>query len=150
LELRAMQQRLEAQNHALQEEVDARRNAEAALRASELHYRRLFETAHDGILLLDLETGRVTDANPALALTVDEARSTMVGRKLWDLAPFKSAPISKRALEDLRGRDQNLHDNWVLETRRGTSVHVEVNCSTHEVSGTTVMQLNLRDITDRK
>jgi len=37
-----------------------------ALSASELSYRRLFEAAQDGILILDVEEGRVTDVNPFL------------------------------------------------------------------------------------
>lgn len=35
-----------------------------ALRASELSYRRLFEAARDGILILEENTGRITDVNP--------------------------------------------------------------------------------------
>src|SRR3546814_11841685 len=66
LELRAIQQQLMAQNLELHKEIAARRSAEAALRTSELSYRRLFEASSDGILLLDFDTGEVTDANPAI------------------------------------------------------------------------------------
>ena len=38
--------------------------SERALRASELSYRRLFETAKDGILILDAETGRINEPPP--------------------------------------------------------------------------------------
>jgi PAS domain S-box-containing protein len=40
--------------------------SEELLRTSELKYRRLFETAKDGILILDAKTGEITDVNPFL------------------------------------------------------------------------------------
>src|SRR4051812_10594379 len=43
-----------------------RKRAQAALEHSENRYRRLFETAKDGILILDSATGRIVDANPYL------------------------------------------------------------------------------------
>ena len=39
---------------------------ERTLRASEISYRRLFEAAKDGILILDADTGRINDVNPFL------------------------------------------------------------------------------------
>ena len=38
--------------------------AEKALTASEMRYHRLFETAQDGILILDADTGLIVDVNP--------------------------------------------------------------------------------------
>ncbi len=38
--------------------------AERTLLASEIRFRRLFETAKDEIFILDAETGRITEANP--------------------------------------------------------------------------------------
>ena len=46
--------------------TDNRTRMELALRASELSYRRLFEAAKDGILILDVDTGRISDVNPFL------------------------------------------------------------------------------------
>ena len=45
--------------HSSGKERDAGTHAEQALRASELNYRRLFEAAQDGILILDADTGRI-------------------------------------------------------------------------------------------
>src|SRR3990170_5547560 len=47
-------------------DITERKRIEDALKASEVRYRRLFETAQEGILLLDADTGRITDANPFL------------------------------------------------------------------------------------
>lgn len=64
LNIHRLQRELETQTEKLSEEIEERQRAEEALAASEVRYRRLFETAKDGILLLDAETGVVTDANP--------------------------------------------------------------------------------------
>src|SRR6185295_8550020 len=50
-----------------------------ALRASELSYRRLFEAALDGILILDVETGRINDVNPFLVKLLGFTREEMLG-----------------------------------------------------------------------
>ena len=50
-----------------------------ALHASELSYRRLFEAAQDGILILDFYTGSITDANPFLCKLLGFSLSEMVG-----------------------------------------------------------------------
>lgn len=63
--------------------------AEQALRASELSYRRLFEAAKDGILILDVETGRIDDVNPFLVELLGFSRSEMLGKTVGDLSPFK-------------------------------------------------------------
>ena len=43
-----------------------RRQVAEALSVSEIRYRRLFESAKDGILILDAETGKIVDSNPYL------------------------------------------------------------------------------------
>src|SRR5205814_1885097 len=61
--------------------------SEQAVRASEVSYRRLFETAKDGILILDAETGRINDVNPFLFKLLGFTRSEMVGKTLGELSP---------------------------------------------------------------
>jgi len=46
------------------EQTDERDEEFRALKASEIRYRRLFETAQDGILILDADTGQIDDVNP--------------------------------------------------------------------------------------
>lgn len=150
LDLRGAQQQLIVQNGLLQEEIAARRHAEEDLKASELRYRRLFETASDGILLIDPKTGEVRDANPALAAMVGQERTALMGRVLWDLAPFQDLPSCKQLLEQFEDNRQVRFEDWVLETGRGTSLNVEVNGCVYHVGGDKVAQCNLRDITDRK
>lgn len=126
------------------------RAAQQRLVESELRYRRLFETARDGIVLLDQESGRITDVNPALTEMIDLAPSQLLGRTLWELEPFRNNPSCQHVLDELRQQDHVRFDNWILETGRGTSVNVEVNGNLYQADARKVVQCNLRDITDRK
>ena len=53
---------------------------ENALVASEARYRRLFETARDGILILDAQSGMITDVNPFLTTLLDYSREDFLGK----------------------------------------------------------------------
>jgi len=44
--------------------VGGKKPRQKKLPASQDRYRRLFETARDGILILDAATGRITEVNP--------------------------------------------------------------------------------------
>ena len=79
-----------------------RQKAEEALRASEVRYRRLFETAQDGILILDANSGLIIDVNPFLIKLLDYAREDLIGRTLWDIGPFRQIEASKVAFLELQ------------------------------------------------
>ena len=63
----------------------SRRSAKA-VGASELRYRRLFESAKDGILILDAETGMIVDVNPFLIELLGFPREAFLGKGSgnWD------------------------------------------------------------------
>ena len=65
--------------------IDDEAPTEQALRASELSYRRLFEAAKDGILILDVDTGRINDVNPFLFKLLGFSRGEMVGKTVGEL-----------------------------------------------------------------
>ena len=74
------------------------RRAEEALQASETRYRRLFETAQDGILILDGNTGEIDDVNPFLIDMLGYTYKDFLGKRLWELGAFKDAKASKKSL----------------------------------------------------
>ena len=79
-----------------------RKRAEEALRASETRCRRLFEAAQDGILILDADTGEITDVNPFLTTLLGYPREELLGKRLWDIGPLKDVAASKAAFEELQ------------------------------------------------
>jgi PAS domain S-box-containing protein len=130
------------------EEAEAR--SEMAIRASEVRYRRLFETAQDGILLLDAETGQVVDANPFMKNLLGYSQEEFLGRKLWEIGPFKGEAASKIAFAELQHADRLRYEGLPLETADGRRVEVEFISNAYLVDRKRVIQCNIRDITERK
>ena len=99
--------------------------SEQVLRASEISYRRLFETAEDGILILDADTGRINDVKPFLFRLLGFSRSAMVGRTAGELSPFKDIESNQAMLERLQQHGYVRYENLPLETRDGRKIAVE-------------------------
>jgi len=123
---------------------------ERALRASELSYRRLFEAAQDGILILDVETGRITDANPFLVKLLGFSHAEMVGQTVGELSPFRDLVSNQAMLERLQKDGYVRYENLPLETKDGRKVAVEFVSNVYQAGDKRVIQCNIRDITTRK
>ncbi len=130
--------------------ITERRRIEDALKSSEVRYRRLFETAKDGILILDADTGRITDANPFLQELLGYSHDELFGRMLWEIGPFKDIAASRRAFSKLQKKEYIRYDDLPLETKGRRRRHVEFISNVYKVNGTKVIQCNIRDITERK
>jgi PAS domain S-box-containing protein len=121
-----------------------------AIKASELRYRRLFETAQDGILILDADTGQVVDANPFMKDLLGYSQEEFLGRKLWEIGPFKGEAASKIAFAELQLTDRLRYEGLPLETKEGLRVEVEFISNAYLVDQKKLIQCNIRDITERK
>jgi len=127
-----------------------RKRADEALCASEARYRRLFEAAQDGILILDGHSGSITDVNPFLVSLLDYPREEFIGKTLWDIGPFRNIEASKSAFRELQQKGYVRYDNLPLEARTGRRVNVEFVSNVYTENGTSVIQCNIRDITARR
>lgn len=121
-----------------------------ALRASETRYRRLFEGARDGILILDADTGDIAAANPFLTELLGYTAQEIIGRKLWDIGPFKDVAASRIAFQELQTNEYIRYDDLPLQTHDGRSIAVEFVSNVYLANGKKVIQCNIRDITGRK
>jgi PAS domain-containing protein len=65
LEMEELRKRLKATERPLKD-MPSSNQPQEGLKISETRYRRLFETAQDGILILDAKTGQISDVNPFL------------------------------------------------------------------------------------
>jgi PAS domain S-box-containing protein len=118
--------------------------------ASELHYRRLFESAKDGILILDAHTRQIIDANPYLLKTLGYSYEELIGKELWEIGVFRDIAATREFFEELRDKSYVRYDNWPLETRGGMVSEVEFVSNVYLVDHAKVIQCNIRDITERK
>ncbi|HLO33590.1 MAG TPA: diguanylate cyclase [Anaerolineales bacterium] len=120
------------------------------LEESEARYRRLFETAKDGILILDGDTGRITDANPFLQDMLGYSKSELIGKALWEIGPVKNITASQEAMRQLQYKEYIRYEDIPLETKAGERRQVEFVSNVYQVNGWRVIQCNIRDITARK
>jgi PAS domain S-box-containing protein len=124
--------------------------ADQALTASEAQYRRLFESAQDGILIVDAETGQIRDVNPFLLDLLGFSREEYLGKKLWQVAAFVDSEASKSVFLELQQRGYIRYDNIPLRSIEGRSVEVEFVSNIYAVGDKKVIQCNIRDITERR
>jgi len=134
----------------LRRENAERMRVQGVLHASEIRYRRLFEEAGDGILLLDLESEIVTDINDSFVEMFGLERGEVIGRKLSEIALLQNIPEVPAALTQLRELQHVRFAHLGLETAQGAPLDVEFVGIVYEVNGAGVVQCNFRDITERK
>jgi len=130
-------------------DIAERKRIRDALKASEIRYRRLFETAKDGILILDADTGRITDANPFLQDLLGYSHAELLGKMLWEIGPLRDIAASQGAFRKLQKKKYIRYENLPLETKERRHRHVEFVSNVYRENGTRVIQCNIRDITAR-
>jgi len=130
--------------------ANARERSKDPLQESEVRYRRLFETAKDGILILDADSGRITDANPFLEVLLGYSHDELVGRALWEIGPFKDVAASRNAFRELQRNEYIRYEDLPLETKDHERRNVEFVSNVYLADGARVIQCNIRDITSRK
>jgi PAS domain S-box-containing protein len=123
---------------------------QAALRVSELRYRRLFESAKDGILILDASTGQITDVNPFMVDLLGYSQEEYLGKALWEIGAFKDVAANKSAFLELQKIQYIRYDDLPLTTKDGRQADVEFVSNVYPEGDNEVIQCNIRDISKRK
>ncbi len=131
-------------------DVTERKQHELAVLVSEIRYRRLFETAHDGILILDPATRKIVDANPFMTQMLGYSRAELVGRELFEIGLLQDEAASQEMVRRLNLTRQVRYDNLPLESQSGRHQDVEVVANLYDENGHPVIQCNIRDITERR
>jgi PAS domain S-box-containing protein len=138
---------------ALEAALAASASAESiadALRTSELRYRRLFEMARDGILILDSEQGRITDANPFMSELLGYPRADLIGKELWEIGLLQDKEANQAAFQQLKRDGYIRYEDLPLKNENQEQREVEFVSNLYRENGHTVIQCNIRDITERK
>jgi PAS domain S-box-containing protein len=131
-------------------DITERKQAETRLRGSERQYRRLFEAAQDGILILNADTGMIEDVNPFLTTLLGLTREQVLRERIWDLGCFQDLVANEEKFAELRRNEYVRYENLPLETVDGRRIAVEFVSNVYQVNGGKVVQCNIRDITERK
>ena len=120
------------------------------LRTSEIRYRRLFETARDGILILSAVTLKITDVNPFMTELLGYSSDEFLGKELWEIGFFSDKEASQAAFRELQETGYLRYEDLPLQTLLGESREVEFISNVYEEDGRQVIQCNIRDIGERK
>jgi len=132
------------------EDVTASLKATKNTERSEQRYRRLFESARDGILILDAQTMAIVDANPYMSEILGYSKEELCGKHLWEIGLFKDKSESEAAIETLRETGYVRYEDLPLESDEGVVREVEFICNVYREGDEEVAQCNIRDITERK
>jgi PAS domain S-box-containing protein len=124
--------------------------SQAILRTSEIRYRRLFEAARDGILILSFDTRKITDANPFMAELLGYSHAELLGKELWEIGLLKDEAASRTAFRHLQEKSFIRYEDLPLRNKTGQSHAVEFVSNVYDEDGRKVIQCNIRDITERK
>ena len=132
------------------DDVTERLESRAALKASERRFRRLFEAAQDGILLLDPVSRKITDANPFMERLLGYTREELLGKELWQIGLLEDEQAGQAAFRELQNSGYMRYDDLPLQTKDGRAVEVEFVSNLYHEDGRQVIQCNIRDISERK
>src|SRR6476659_9717894 len=132
------------------DESPARDLAQSRLRISELRYRRLFEAARDGILILDAVTLKITDVNPFMTELLGYSHAEFLGKELWEIGLFSDKEASQEAFKELQRTGYLRYEDLPLQATNGKLRDVEFVSNVYEENSHQVIQCNIRDITARK
>jgi len=115
-----------------------------------MHYRRLFESAQDGILILDFKTGNIVDANSFIIKIIDYPLKEALGKKLWEIGLFSNKEECELVFIELKANGYVRIEDMPVQRRNGKKTEVEFVGNVYLVSNTKVIQSHIREITERK
>jgi len=119
-------------------------------KASEEKYRRLFESAKDGILIMNAHKGIIEDVNPFLISFLGYPAEYFIGKELWEIGLFEDVAASRKAFKELQENEYIRYDDLPLQSKNGKKLDVEFISNVYIVGNKKVIQCNIRDITERK
>ena len=128
------------------EDITEHRRLESLLEESEERYRRLFETASDGIVLLEKREGKITHANPATEKILGYNQKESIGNKLRDIGVLLDIGDFQTTMQKLNKIGILNYDDVPVKTKSGQHIYTDI----YLVDRARLVQCNIRDITDRK
>ncbi|MCF8241769.1 MAG: PAS domain S-box protein [Melioribacteraceae bacterium] len=131
------------------QDITNRKQTEDALTILETRYRRLFESAKDGILILDAENGKIIDVNPFLCELLAYSKDKFIDKELWQIGFFDDIAANKEKFLELQQKEYVRYEDLPLETSDGRRINVEFVSNVYKVNRNEVIQCNIRDITER-
>lgn len=131
-------------------DITEAKKAKDLLAISEMSYRSLFETAQEGILILDGITGKIKNVNPFLINLLGYPEKKFLKKEIWDIGFLKDVVANKENFLELQKQKYIRYEDLPLETADGKKIDVEFISNVYEIDRHKIIQCNIRDITQRK
>ena len=116
-----------------------------AMAVSETRYRQLFESAKEGILILNFETGKILDVNPFLIGILGYSKEEFIERTIWEIGFFKDLVANKEKFLELQLEEIIRYDQLPLETASGKTIRVEFLSNVYLENNQKVIQCSIRE-----
>jgi two-component system cell cycle sensor histidine kinase/response regulator CckA len=130
--------------------MEEKAKTEEALQESEKRYRRLFESAQQAVLLLDSETGTVTDINPFGLQMIGKTRPNVLGKNLLETG-FVSDPLLFQQIQNRLQVSENVSlEGMALTSMDGSNRDIEMTCNRYQLDDRGVIHCFIRDVTQRR
>ncbi len=120
-----------------------------SVRRSEGRYRRLFEAAKDGILIVNFDTQKIAEVNPVICELLGTTREELLDRQLSEIGLFPDKATLEKALDQLSEKGVFRSDDLQVSTNKGEPRHLELISNLYVEEKSKVLQFNIRDVTDR-
>ena len=130
--------------------VITRFQTEEALKLSEEKFRLMFESAKDGILILDAETGKINDVNLYLIELLGYSKEEFIQKEIWDIGALKDIIPNKGNLLELQEQEYTRYEDIPIHTSGGKRIEVEFAINVYSINDKSIIQCSIRDITERK
>jgi len=127
-------------------DITVAKQAEQAMTISETRYRRLFESAKDGILILDAETGKIKDVNPFLVDLLGYSKGQFLEKAIWEIGFLKDIVANKEKFSELQQKEIVRYENLPLETADGRTINVEFISNVYLAANVRVIQCFIRQL----
>jgi PAS domain S-box-containing protein len=128
------------------EDITEHKRLEELLNESEERYRRLFETASDGIVLLEKREGHITHVNPATEIMLGYSNEECIGNNLQDIGVPLDTSDFPAIMQALNKSGIINYDDVPVKTRSGQDIFTDI----YMVDRAKLAQCNIRDVTERK
>ncbi|MDP3682801.1 MAG: PAS domain-containing protein, partial [Ignavibacteria bacterium] len=120
--------------------------AETSMAISEIRYRGIFESAKDGILILDAESGKIVDVNPFLVALLGYSKEQFLAKSIWQIGFLKDLVANKEKFLELQQKELVRYENLPLETADGRRINVEFVSNVYLAAHIKVIQCFIREI----
>jgi PAS domain S-box-containing protein len=127
------------------EDITERKRLEDALTESEERYRRIFETASDGIVLLEKREGNIINANPAAEKMLGYSEEEYIGKKLQDIGVSLDMSDFPALMQTLNKSGIINYDDVPVKSKSGQYIDTDI----YMVDRAKLVQCNIRDVTER-